>query len=124
MVEPTVPPKYVSATGLAFVIDTNIIDDASPDVAALRLLHDEGWINLTRSDTVDTELVKAENEKRDGLLAESSEFVEHLGPMVLDQSRWDHGVWASDEDGDRLTAVAAILYPGIQREALVGKQPS
>lgn len=109
---PAVPDDYRSRTSLQFVIDTNTVDDVSPEMLRLSHLHTTGWINLTRADTMDTELSSAGKEKRDDLLEQSRQYVEHLGPMVLDHSRLDHCVVASSDDENRIRRVFAILLPG------------
>lgn len=105
----------MSRTGLTFVIDSNVVDDLSPSALELRSLHRDAWINLTRTDTLDTELDTAPSSRRDDLLRASSEYVEHAGPAVWGESRWGHAVWAAPEDTARLDKVAAVLYPGLQR---------
>ena len=111
MTDPLDP--YRSRTGWHLAIDTNTIDDESEAMAALRQLHREGWINLTRTDTMDTELAAATDPaKRAALLARSAEYVEHLGPVVFDHSRFDFAVFASDIDETRRSTVFAILFPG------------
>lgn len=106
-----VPDDYRSRTSLHFVIDTNTVDDVSPEMLCLRHRHTTGWINLTRTDTMDTELSSAGEERRDDLLEQSRQYVEHLGPMVLDHSRLDHCVITSSEDENRMRRVFAILLP-------------
>ena len=74
-------------------------------MARLLGLHRQGWVNVTRSDVLDTELASADEVKAAELMTMSSEYVEELGPLVLDHSRLDHAVLASDDDGERLHAV-------------------
>lgn len=111
-----VPDEYVSRTGLAFVIDTNTVDDRSTEMRRLRQRHTDGWINLSRTDTVDTELSNAPDNKRDSLLDQSGQFVEHFGPLVLNHSRFDSSVSGVQEDEDRLALVFRVLFPGTDRQ--------
>lgn len=85
-------------------------------MVALRQLHDEGFIGLTRTDTMDTELLQRHDaEYREQLLTLSGELVEHLGPMVLDHSRWDHCVWASDDEAKEWDRLWAVIWPNKDR---------
>jgi hypothetical protein len=103
--------EFRNETSLLLYIDTHIIDATDDDAAFLRQLHETGWIQLQRTDTLDTELGKlGDPEKRDELLGLSDQYVESFGPLVLDHSRWDHAVLASDEDADRLARVRDLLY--------------
>lgn len=105
-----IPEEHRNATGLLIFLDTNQVDDASPASVWLRTLDFEGWIQLQRTDTVDTELSSANDEKRDHLLAQSQSFVESFGPLVLDHSRLDHAVLGSDEDSARLHLACDVLW--------------
>lgn len=89
-----VGPKYLeSRSGLLLFVDTNLIGSHDAEVRELVRLHEEGWIQLQRTDTVDTELgSKGDPDRRKELLAESAGFVESLGAFVLDHSRLDHAV--------------------------------
>lgn len=111
------PPS--GPTGLRFVLDTNSVANPDPTTAAvlseLRTLFEAGRIDMVRTDTMDTELGSATGELRDQLLSESSQFVELLGPMVLDHSRLGHSVVASAEDGARIDRVYAVLRPNGDR---------
>ena len=112
----SVPDDYKSRTALEFAIDTNTVDDVSPEMACLRKRNTEGWINLTRTDTLDTELARAQDDKRDMLLEQSRSYVEHFGPLVLDHSRLDSCVLGTDEDEARCERVFGILFPGANRQ--------
>jgi hypothetical protein len=113
----SIPARFLSRTGLRFVLDTHLLDDESLEMVKLRELHEDGWIDLTRTDVMDTELQEAAPEKAGHLLMLSGEYVEHFGPMVLDHSRWDRSVWGSEDDAARLETVFAILFPGADRRA-------
>jgi hypothetical protein len=113
---PAIPTEALERLGLRFYVDTNFVDDPAPAAQSLRERHRHGWINLVRTDTVDTELETAQDPaKRDKLLDASSEYVESLGPVVLDNSRLDHAVLGSDDDEDRLDRVFRILFPDSMR---------
>ncbi len=112
------PDEYKSRTALSFVIDTNTVDDMSLEMVRLRDRHTSGWINLTRTDTMDTELGgTSDEEKRERLLAQSRPYVEHFGPIVIDHSRLDFCVVGSSEDEERLGQVFGILFPGVDPRA-------
>lgn len=115
---PGVPTSALDRLGVHYTFDTNIVDCESPEMERLRALDVSGWIHLSRTDTVDTELEKAKPaEKKLALLALSAPYVENLGPMVLDSSRFDHAVAASADDVARLDAVFRILWPNTGRYA-------
>ena len=81
---------------------------------ALRSLHEEGWIDLSRTDTMDTELTAAPDEIRTGLLESSAEYVEVLGPLVFNHSRLDHAVVGNDDDRDLLERVFGTVHPDVE----------
>jgi hypothetical protein len=107
----SVPDRFKSRTGLAFAIDTNFVDDPSPEAAELRSLHDEGWINLSRSDTLVMELHGVKDEAhREELITAASEYVEHRSPLMWGDSPWG-SLWPTEEDADRVATVFEILHP-------------
>ncbi len=107
-----IPPEHVSRLGLMFYVDTNFVDDEAPAAEALRQLHRDGWINLQRTDTLDTELSDASDaSKRDSLLRASSGYVESFGPVVVGHSRMGHALIGSEEDGARLDLAYRTLFP-------------
>lgn len=113
--------SHAASSGLRFVLDTNAVGNPDPattaDLAELHKLFQEGLIDLTRTDTMDTELASASDEKREDLLAASGQYVEHLGPMVIGHSRLDHAVLGNDDDARRIDKVYAILRPNGDRSA-------
>lgn len=111
----TAAPTPYNLTGLNLYIDTHIIDAADEASACLRRLREEGWINLQRTDTMDTELADAPAEKWADLTEASAEYPEALGPMVWGHSRWGSAVWGSDEDRVRIDDVFAVLFPNADR---------
>jgi hypothetical protein len=107
--------------GLRFFFDTNFIGDASPDAEQLRRYHRDGWINLQRTDTVDTELAGTQEPgHRERLLAESGGYIESLGPGVLDHSRLDRAVLGTERDQQCLDRMLAILAPDTNPAASTG----
>jgi hypothetical protein len=112
-------PRNVS--GRHFVLDTHIIDDPSEAAIRLRQLGADGLVYLSRTDTMDTELLGATPDKQPVLLELSGRFVEHLGPFVLDHSLFDHAVLGGDEDEARLRQVFEILFPHSEWDS-VGRQ--
>jgi hypothetical protein len=103
----------MSHLGLLFHFDTNFVDDTSAAAAELRRLDADGWVTLQRADTVDTELDRhRDEERREQLLDESGGYPESLGPLVWNESRWDHSVFGSDDDAARLAQVFNLLFPG------------
>lgn len=112
--DPTRP--YWNLTTLTLYIDVHIIDAQDDMVGALRRLRAEGWINLQRTDTMDTELGElSDTEKWAELTEMSGAYPEALGAAVLDHSRLDFCVVGSDEDATRLDEVFAILYPNADK---------
>lgn len=110
-------PRQLERLGIRFYFDTNFVTDHYEAAEKLRRLHEDGWINLWRTDTVDTELRDARDEqKRVGLLEVSAHYVESFGPLILDHSRIGHAVIASDDDAERLDRVYRILFPGSARD--------
>jgi hypothetical protein len=104
------------ALGLRFYFDVNFVTDASAAAERLRQLHADGWINLCRTDTVDTELSDAkDDDKSRKLLGGSAPYVESLGPLVFGSSRQGHAVFGNDDDEDRLDRVYRILFPDSDR---------
>lgn len=105
-----------SRLGLLFYFDNNIVGDRTTATEELRALDRDGWIDLARSDTVDTELSDTKDPaRRDELLNESSAYFESLGPLVLDHSRLGFAVLGNDDDEDRLDRVYRILFPDSDR---------
>lgn len=104
--------------GLRFYFDNNFVGDRSNACEELRGLDRSGWIDLARSDTVDTELADTKDpERREQLLAESAAYWESFGPLVLDHSRLGSTVVGSADDHDRLDHVYRILFPGSDRHS-------
>ncbi|MEU6340276.1 hypothetical protein ABZ883_04905 [Streptomyces sp. NPDC046977] len=112
--------RFHNITALSLYIDTHIID--APDEAAvfLRRLMKEGWISLSRTDVMGTELARAPDEKRADLAEASASYPESYGPMVWNQSRWGSSVWGSEEDHSRLNDTFAILFPNVNRATARG----
>lgn len=67
-------------------LDTNSIIDleSDPDLQILHKLHEEGKIEIVKTDVVDTELMGGKSEKK------SKDFKEDMGDAVVGHSRLDH----------------------------------
>ena len=63
---------YLNRTAFTLFLDTNIIGSIDQPILTLLRLREEGWINLQRTDTMDTEFLKAAPDKRADLTEESS----------------------------------------------------
>lgn len=107
---------------LTFYLDTNVLDDSSDWAVSLRSLSDAGWIDLVRTDTMDTELLrKPDADARAALLAQSALLPESLGVLVPDHSRIDSSVLGNEDDQARLDRVFAILFPYADRYSESGR---
>lgn len=104
---------YLNRTAFTLFIGTTIIGSDDQPVLALRRLQEEGWINLERTDTMDTEFLNAPPEVQASLTEESSQYPKAFGQLILDHSRLDSSVLGDDDDEARLHRVFAILYPGV-----------
>ncbi|MDW3218176.1 MAG: hypothetical protein R8F63_06145 [Acidimicrobiales bacterium] len=107
-----------SRLGRRYLIDTHIIDAA--DAASERLweLHDGGWIQLCRSDAMDTELLdRADERHRELLLNRSAEIVEVLGVGVVGHSRVGHMVVGSDEESKDWDELWELMWPNADRSS-------
>ncbi|MGW0899859.1 hypothetical protein ACWD0G_23250 [Streptomyces goshikiensis] len=102
-------------TSLVYFIDTHILDAEDGASVRLRRLYEEKWVSLRRTDAMDTELDAAPAEKWADLTGASALYAESYGPAILDHSRLDHSVVASDEDVARDTLVFETLFPGAVR---------
>jgi len=109
-----VSPPY-NITGLTLYIDTHILDAEEDASVRLRRLRQEGWIELQRTDVMDTEIAAAPDDKWPSLTEASAEYPEALGPMVVGHSRVGFAVVGSEEDVDRLDGVFAVLFPNVNR---------
>ncbi|MEW6471158.1 MAG: PIN domain-containing protein [Actinomycetota bacterium] len=106
----------MSTLGLRFVLDTNAVDDESAEMAELRQMWRDGWIELTRTDTMDTELTQREDaEHRARLLSLSGEMIEQFGPMVLGHSRLGFCVVGSDQEAAEWDRLWEVMFPGRDR---------
>ena len=106
----------MSKLGLRFVLDTNAVDDESAEMAELREMWRAGWIELTRTDTVDTELAQREDpEHRAHLLSLSGEMIEQFGPVVVGHSRIGFCVWGSDQESSEWDRLWEVMCPGRER---------
>src|SRR5664280_1946087 len=89
-----------------------------PAIVKLLRYRREGRVEISKTDTVDTE-------RADGVSAatatdrilETAGIIELHGPTVICHSRWDHAVFASDEDSDRIDNLLGLLFPNSDRYA-------
>jgi hypothetical protein len=75
----------------------------------LETLYEQCRVFLAKTDVVDTELDPEKNEMVGVHFLASSKYLELLGPVVLEHSRLDHSVLASEEDVERLERVKETI---------------
>lgn len=75
----------------------------------LETLYEQCRVFLAKTDVVDTELDPKKNVMVGNLFLASIKYLELIGPVVLEHSRLDHSVLASDEDVERLDRVKEII---------------
>lgn len=75
----------------------------------LEVLYEQRRIFLAKTDVVDTELDPNKEVMVEGHFLSSVDFLELHGPAVLNHSRCDHAILASDEDVKRLDRVKEIV---------------
>jgi hypothetical protein len=110
---PTLVKRELCLTNLTYYFDVHILDEQSDSMSTLRRAREEGWIRLQKTDTLDTELLKAAPNQRADLARLSAGYAEAHGPLVFNHSRFNTAVFASDEDEIRLQTVLAITKPGV-----------
>jgi hypothetical protein len=94
-------------------------DPEQPAIEELLRLRREGRVEIAKTDTVDTERTDGvPDAKATDRLLETAGIIELHGPVVVGHSRWDHAVFASDEDSDRIDGVFAVLFPDSDRNAM------
>jgi len=93
-----------------------IVASELPAVYRLFEYQDHRRIALAKTDTVDMErTVDSDPATKAERLLETAEVIEVLGPMVLDNSRLDHSVAASEDDARRLDEVFELMFPNGDR---------
>ena len=96
-----------------------LFDPSRPEHAATESLlgyRREARVEIVKTDTMDTERTQGMPDATAiERILETAGIVELLGPVVWDHSRFDHSVWAGDEDGKRIDDVFAALFPGSDR---------
>lgn len=102
----------IALTGLCLYFDTNIIGDQAKAVQDLWRCRSEGWIRIQRTDTMDPELERASELKRQDLLAESAQLAESLGGVCLEVAAGVPEVTASAQSRRDLEDAIQILHPG------------
>jgi hypothetical protein len=100
-----------------FALDTDLVGRESEAMSRLWELDADGWIQLVKTDALDTELSGTSDPiKRERLRDETAGMLEQMGPVVLGHSRLDHTVLGSDEDAVHLDAVIETLLAPARRE--------
>ena len=102
----------IALTGLCLYFDTNIIGDQAKAVQDLWRCRSEGWIRIQRTDTMDPELERASELKRQDLLAESAQLAESLGGVRIEVAAGVPEVTASAQSRRDLEDALQILHPG------------
>ena len=102
----------IALTGLCLYFDTNIIGDQAKAVQDLWRCRSEGWIRIQRTDTMDPELERASELKRQDLLAESAQLAESLGVVRIEVAAGVPEVTASAPSRRDLEDAIQILHPG------------
>ena len=78
--------SYKNFAALTLYVDTNIIDALDETAVTLRRLCEEGWINLQRTDAMDTELADASEGKWPELTEQAhatQSHSDHSSPVSL-----------------------------------------
>lgn len=74
--------------------------------------HDEGLIEIVKTDVMDTELMRARSQKfKKRALAKSRRYREDLGVGVWDHSRYGHSLWGGKEMNYPLKEIRDLLFP-------------
>jgi predicted nucleic acid-binding protein len=95
-----------------FVLDTSDVIERwnSPaEYLDLEQLRNENRVVLAKTDVVDAELDPNKNFVLGGVFLASIDLLELHGPMVFDNSRLGHSVFASEEDVIRLDRVKTLI---------------
>ena len=103
---------HTAHTVVRLVLDTSDVIESrnSPsEYKELEFLYEQCRVFLAKTDVVDTELDPKKNVMVGNLFLASIKYLELLGPVVLEHSRLDHSVLASDEDVERLDRVKEII---------------
>lgn len=87
-------------------------------MAELDRLWADGYIEISRTSVMDTELTEDRNkDRRDYLLGLSARYPEIFSVLVPGHARLDHAVLGSDEDARVWDELWALLWPGRDRAA-------
>lgn len=109
---PNLIKPEIALTGLCLYFDTNIIGDRAKAVRDLWRCRTEGWIRIQRTDTMDLELERASELKRQDLLAESGQLAESLGGVRMELAEGlGQEAWSVKSQRDFEDAFK-ILHPG------------
>jgi hypothetical protein len=97
---------------IRYGIDTNFIGQRTDAAEALRALDREGWIQLWRCDSVETELPRTKDpDDRERLVAEAAGLPEMLGVSVAGYSRAGATVAGSIPDSVAWDAFWSVFSP-------------
>jgi hypothetical protein len=108
--------RRARSLGLHWVIDGHMLDAGGEAMSELDRLWTEGWIEISRTSVMDTELGEdANEERRERLMALSARYPEMLSVLVLGHARLGHAVWGSDEDARIWDELWELLWPGRDR---------
>lgn len=98
-------------SNILIYIDTNCINSKKKiePLNELEKLHEEEKIMIEKTSVLDTELQEnsAYNAQR---LKKSQGYIESYEAGNWDNSRWDHALWATDQDDKDLTRILDILW--------------
>jgi hypothetical protein len=87
-------------------------------IERLLQLRKEARVDIAKTDTVDTERIDGVPDATATVrILETAGIIELHGPAVIGHSRWDHSVYASDEDDTRIGLILATLFPDSDRHA-------
>ena len=101
------------------VLDTSDViewNKSPSEYQELEALYEQCRVFLAKTDVVDTELDPEKNEMVGEHFLASIKYLELIGPAVLEHSRLDHSVLASDEDVELLDRVKEIVGIRTSRE--------
>lgn len=101
----------IAPTGLCLYFDTNIIGDQAKAVRDFWRCRTEGWIRIQRTDTMDLELERASELKRQDLLAESGQLADSGGVRMELAESIRQVAWIIRSQRD-LDVAHQILHPG------------
>jgi hypothetical protein len=102
---------------LVFFFDTSVLGSEVVAWARLRGRADEGWIELRRASALGDDLSHDRDATRAARLASEGAYPEMHGVFVLDESRLDTAVLASDEEAALFERLFAAVFPGTDKSS-------